>query len=283
MKKNTCKKCRLLFDGAFSNELNEEQKVFFDNHLRDCPQCCGEYDGMTAALNFMKKKEQGEPGAVFWEGYRERLEQRMTEENVLPVEQEKKSRFFLPVFESISSFFRGLPTWGLQAAGALAFLLIGIFIGREFFAPAVDTTHQPLPMFASRPGPVPELIHRTQRFVERSRVMLLAIINSDAGSEEAYTLDMPYQQQLSKELVSQAAEIKNGLDIPGQRRLRELVADLEVILLQIANIDSGLDTSAIELIKDGENIRGVLFKIRLLDMRRYSKKEVKTGTNSKKI
>jgi hypothetical protein len=50
---------------------------------------------------------------------------------------------------------------------------------------------------------------------------------------------------------------------PGQRRLRELVADLETVLLQIANLESGNDLEAVEFVKQGVENRGLLLKINL--------------------
>jgi len=115
-----------------------------------------------------------------------------------------------------------------------------------------------------------ELVQRTQNYIERSKTMLLAIVNFDQENDDPFTLGLPYQRQVSQELVQEAAWIKSGLADSRERRLQELVTDLEVILLQIANLEAESDLEAIELVKDGVENRGILLKINLADMRRSS-------------
>lgn len=271
---NECKKIKNLFDGAYCNELDEEQKNFFKNHLKDCSNCRSEYDEMTTMLNFMKKKVRIDHGPAFWNSYWERLADRMKKEEVLPLRSEKKRRNLFPTLHFNLK-------WVFQAAAAVALLIFGIFIGREIFPPAAgpDTRTDRQPLLASRKGSTEELIYRTRHFIDRSRLILLAVVNFDPETEDTYTLNFPYQQEVSKELVQQARSIKNDLDDSGQRRLKDLVNDLEVILLQVANLDHGSDLSAIELIRDGAEIRGVLFKIRLIEMHQTINKQKR----SKKI
>jgi hypothetical protein len=96
--------------------------------------------------------------------------------------------------------------------------------------------------------------------------VLLALVNYNPATEDPYALNLPYQKQVSQELVMQAGGLKSDLKKPGQRRLRGLVADLETILLQIANLESENDLEAVEFVKQGVENRGVLFKINLSEM-----------------
>ena len=50
--------------------------------------------------------------------------------------------------------------------------------------------------------------------------------------------------------------------------LRALIDDLEVILLQIANLEAEHDVPAIELVRSGVDRRGILLKIQVEQMRR---------------
>jgi hypothetical protein len=81
-------------------------------------------------------------------------------------------------------------------------------------------------------------------------------------------LDLPFQKQVSQELVSQAGDLKSDLKDPSQRRLRKLVVDLETILLQIANLESKNDLEAVEFVKQGVENGGLLLKINLNEMGR---------------
>jgi len=48
----------------------------------------------------------------------------------------------------------------------------------------------------------------------------------------------------------------------------ELIEDLEVILLQIANLDEKPDKTTLQMISRGIESRGILFQIRMSDFRR---------------
>ncbi|UCH94174.1 MAG: zf-HC2 domain-containing protein [Candidatus Aminicenantes bacterium] len=273
---NQCKQSKDLFDEALCKELNKEQKLFLENHLRECPKCRSEFQEANAMLNFMKKRVRQEPEPAFWDGYWERLRDRMEKENLVHARSEKKRKTFFQFFQ----FLNFSPRWVVQAAAAVVLVVIGIFIGREIFPPSSTAgpgkqIDQP-PVFTSRFEPGTELFQRTHNFIERSKVILLAMVNFDPKTEDAYVLNLPYQQRISRELVQQASGLKNQLSNLQQRQLRELITDLEVILLQVANLESGSDISAIELVKNGVKIRGVLFKIQLTDIRQSINKKSKT-------
>ncbi len=248
---------------------SSKQKLFLENHLQDCLKCRSEFDETTSMLNFMSKKVRIEPEANFWEGYWTRLAERMEKEEVLYPKIEKKRKPFFPSLNLI-------PRWTFQAVTAVVLVVLGIFIGREVFPPSGSKIQkdQP-PLLVSKLEPGPELILRTRNFIERSKVILLAISNFDPETEDPFVLNLPYQQKVSKELVQQAGWIKKELAGLRQRRLRELVSDLEVILLQVANLESEPGISTIELVKNGVKIRGVLFKIQLTDIRRSISKKNK--------
>lgn len=260
---NPCKQCKDMFDEALCRELNKEQKLFLENHLHECPQCRSELEEANAMLSFMRKKVRQEPGPAFWDNYWEKLQDRM--------ENEKKRKTFSQFFQSLN--FR--PRWPVQAAAALVLVVIGIFIGRWIFPPAKEPVKQPgqPPVLVSGYEPGTKLHYRTRNFIERSKVILLAMTNFDPKTENSYVLNLPLQQKISRELVQQAGGLKNELAGPDQGQLRELISDLEIILLQVANLDSDSDISAIELVKNGVKLRGILFKIQLSDIRQSINKK----------
>lgn len=271
---NQCKQCKDLFDEALCKELNKKQKLFLENHLQECPKCRSEFEEANAMLNFMRKKVRQEPGPTFWDDYWENLQDRMEKENVLHAKSKKRRKTFSQIFQSLNFS----PRWLVQAAAALVLVVIGIFIGREIFPPSKDPGKQieRSPVLESGYEPGTKLYHRTHNFIERSKVILLAMINFDPKTEDSYVLNLTHQQRISRELVRQAGGLKSELADPDQRQLRELISDLEIILLQVANLDSDSDISAIELVKNGVKIRGVLFKIQLTDIRQSINKKRKS-------
>ena len=81
-------------------------------------------------------------------------------------------------------------------------------------------------------------------------------------------LNLTRQQEIARELIDESSALKAELTDADQRLLRVLIDDLEVILLQIANIEAGYDVPAIEMVKSGVDRRAILLKINLTEMRR---------------
>ncbi len=261
-----CKKCQDLFGEAFYEELNAEQKNFLESHIRVCEECESEYDEITSTLKVMEKRARPEPEQAYWNGYWNRLARRMEEEKTLT-----------PKSESWWRAFTFAPKWAFQTAAALLLVFLGVFFGRMFFSAAVSDTKQAhRPGLISQQGPGVELASRTQNYIERSKLMLLALVNFDPETEDSYALNLPYQQQISKELVQEASFLKSKLADSGQRRLENLIIDLEVILLQIANLESEYDFEVIDIVKEGVNRRGILMQINLTDIRRSIQKKNKS-------
>lgn len=109
---------------------------------------------------------------------------------------------------------------------------------------------------------------RTWQYLDRSKVLLLGIVNADSAQADPALLNLPRKQALARDLVSEAAQLQTELNSPEQQRLQALVRDLEVILLQIANLEAHHDLPAIEMVRNGVERRGLLFKINLEAMQR---------------
>jgi hypothetical protein len=69
----------------------------------------------------------------------------------------------------------------------------------------------------------------------------------------------------------EAAALKKELG-GADRRLERLLSDLEIILIQIANLEPDAGGSAIEVIRAGVEDGDILFKIRLNEARRPPEK-----------
>jgi len=259
-----CKKCRALLVGALYGELPRKEKDLFERHIAACPACAAEFKALTGTLKTMDERLRPEPGQDFWEGYWDRLSRRMEGEKA-PGAAAPAAR---PLKAFSGSFWSFRPRWAFQTAAALVLILAGIFIGRTVFSP------RQAPLEASRTaGQTPAVppgesdpVLRARNYVDRSKLVLLALVNYDPASEDPYGLDLPYQKQVSKDLIRQAGAIQSDLKDPSQRRLRQLVADLETILLQIANLESENDLEAVDIVKQGVESRGLLFKINLSEM-----------------
>ena len=267
---NNCRKCRSMFIEALYSELNLEQKNWFETHLQSCPKCAEEYQKISTTMGVMNQRTRTEPDKFFWEGYWDKLVDQM--------EAEEKSVSRMGVWWQ--RFWQSMnfqPSWTYRVATAVALIAIGVFIGKFYFGRPVSQ-HVETIQTAQAPSTAVEqasLLQRTDRYIERSKVLLLGLINFDPDSEDIYGLDMPYQKQISRELIQEANSLKEELSDPAQRQLRELIEDLKITLLQIANLESEHDLSGIDLVKSGVDRRGILLKINL--------EEMQEGVSSKKV
>jgi hypothetical protein len=255
-----CKKYKDMLVDALYEELSSEDKPVFEKHLEECVKCRQEYEEMSATMETMSQRVRPESEAEFFDGYWNRLAERMDRERVIHATKAKW-------WESLFSRKIGhMPRWAYQAVASIILVFVGIFLGRMFFTPG-QVTDQPSTMVQtlSQPDPQINVSQRAFDYIQRSKLIVLAISNFDSENQDPYALDLPYQQQVSRELVQEASWLKEELSGRRNRRLQELVSDLEVILLQIANLEEESDMSTIELVQDGVKSRGILFKIHLAD------------------
>ena len=243
-----CRYWRRRVPEAVYGELDARTREALERHLADCADCSGLHDGMAAAVRKMAVRPAPDRPPDYWEDYWDRLQQRMAREAGA---RPGPRRAFT------------LPRWAYGAAGALAILVLGIFIGRTFFLPPTEPV---LTARAVSPDLAP-LPLRASRYLKRSRVLLLAVVNSDLQAEEYFSLSLPLQKKTSEQLVKEAAALKKDLG-SSDRRLERLITDLETILLQIANLRPDPDPAAVEFIKEGIESGDILFKINLNEARR---------------
>ena len=260
---DSCRKIQALFIDAFYDGLNSDQKRDFDAHIRTCPDCASTFAKLSSTLEIMGRRQRPEPETVFWTGYWDRLSARLEA-------TEKAKQPSTAWWKRLNQTLTLQPNWVIGAAAAVGMILIGMFIGKLVFNPR-DLNRQMSGSMAessSQNGEMVALDNRTGEYLHRSKVLLLGLINFDPELEDSYTLNLPYQQEISQSLVQEAALLKDALKGSAQKQLIELITDLEVILLQIANLELGYDLSAIEMVKSGVDRRGVLLKINLEEMRR---------------
>ncbi len=257
-----CKKCLPLFLEYFYGKLDDSKKKFFEEHMSVCEKCQSAFAEMEAVLQFTSKRVRPEPPEEFWDSYEKRLARRIEKEEAAQVDHES-------FWEKLGRRFSAAPKWTFQAAAAVALIVIGVFIGRALFSPQVPGVQHAYqrPDIAIPQEPEAALIQRSKDYIERSKLILLALVNFDPSAEDPYALNLPYQKQVSQELVEEAGFLKKELAESDQERLENLIASLEIILLQIANLESENDLDAVTLVRDGINTQGILMEIHLTDLR----------------
>lgn len=265
---NSCRKFKSRILEDLYGELGPAEKARLDRHLDSCPQCASEKLTLQSTLKLMDQRLRPDPGPEFWDGYWDRLSRRILWESI---EEGGHPSLARRVVRSLDR----LPRWSLQAAGAAALLLVGILVGSRLVAPPGGAGKGQATAAAVPAGAVIQ----AENFIERSKVLLLGLVNYDPATSDAYAFDLGRKKTVSRDLAAEAPALRRALTDRSQNRLRELVGDLEVIMMQIANLGAGQDVEGVELVKQGVNDRGIFLKIDLDRMGRDARGATPPGSS----
>lgn len=253
----SCKKIKRLFPKAINNELSGREMKLLNKHLENCSACKDELAGLQHTLETMKTYKSPEPEKQFIDDLWI---------NILPElkkEPPGQSSTRITIIKSIIEFI--IPrSPAYQIAGAVSILIIGILIGRYVFSNNgfINT----IPSNKAAISGTNVIQAKAENYIDRSKVLLMGLMNFDPAIDDAETINLQMQKSISRELLTYAADLKSGMNQSSQNNLKELITDLEFILLQIANLESEQDIAGIELVKQGVDRRGIFLKINIHEM-----------------
>lgn len=251
-----CRKYRNLMVDALYDGLPAEARKDFDKHLAVCTKCSQEYARLQGTLTVLSRKEQPQADSGYWQNYWQRLSGRLHDE---------------PDRAVISNWLGGLirpaqprsPTW-IGAAAAILILLTGIFIGREIAITGIDRKDSEIAaagVFA--PGTMLEFNRLAERYLERSKTLLLGLGNFDHDEDDLEMFDFPLYQYVSQEVVRQGRVLRDHPVAFSNEQIQRLISELEPIFLQLANSEDESLEWTIQLIQNGMENHAILLKINL--------------------
>lgn len=295
----TCDRYHAWMVEAIYQELDDARRSEFEDHVHACADCTALFAELQATAETMNQRRRPDPGPEFWNGYWQRLQQRVAREGSAVVDASRFARR------------RSLGSWGYRVAAVVAVLAAGVWIGRTVFAPSgVDApqvavepvrddsparSEEPRDSAVTRPdseaqlarddvkaplpidSPAGERTSESQgrptdagvvlassdeeahRYIERSQLLLLAVLN---GPDDAAHYGA--QRERAGELVRVASSVREG---SSDRRVQELVGQLELILREIAHLEENSDVDAVDVIRNRVDREGVLLRINLEQMR----------------
>ncbi len=259
-----CEITRSRFADALYGELDPEAQKKFTQHLESCSSCAGEFSKLQQTLSIMDERVRIEPETSdserFWETLRPKLEP-----------ERQPTLIFRPAFR--------VPAWS-YAVAAVLLVAVGIFIGRRYSsvtepaAPAASVATSTVPAAVSD-----STTRQALAYLERSRNLLLGVTNLDEQS--AGSFDLASSRQASRKLIEQGNVLTVALNRPSQQLMRQLVQDLQIILLQLANIEVRPGVPAIELVKKGVDQKSILLKINLEEMRAMAGQPSKVASDKR--
>lgn len=214
-------------------ELSESEKSELESYLENHSDLRRERETYHRTRLAMDTRTPPDPGDLFWHGFTDRLETRMKSEAA-------SDRPF--------SFTRGAIRIALATA---AVLVIGFFAGRASKQSAEDVPFsQPV---------AHELTRRTADFLARSETLLIGFANEP--DVRAFGLEAP--RRLSVRLLADGDALRRSMSSADQVQVSRLVADLQAVLRQIANLETDQDALGLDLIQTGMVHGDLLFRINI--------------------
>lgn len=265
----SCKKYKTRLVAKAFGDLDTAEERELQNHLATCAACRDTLAEMQQALDTVGMPHRPEMPDHFWEGYWHRLVQRM-EKETQPAPNSLAERVWEWLREKWSRQPLLLPL--ARTAGVLALLILGVVIGHYWWpretAPVAEVT----------PPPVAAMPARASQWLDRSEILLVGIMNEDLS--DPGQIDFSHQRAISRHLVTEARTLSQELDPSAHRQLIQLIGQLELVLLQIANLDAEQDLSGVELVRDGIAREGLLLKINIAEIVRQAPSDRASGTKS---
>lgn len=247
-----CNNFQKRLSAYIDNNMSDVERLDVETHLRDCAKCSSEYEAFKLMQTEASKLEKAKAPEYLWENIEAQLYAQ--KEGIFI----KISNKFSKLKEKIKGSLR-IPIRVIRIAGFATILLMGVVIARYFF-PSI--LHDDFHSKAINEKVNYQLINqRTGKYIEKSKILLLGIINFDDTQEAR--IDLSKEKRISNQLIHEAAFLKENLPHRRNERIKQLVSDLELILLEIANIEEQEDIENIELIKSGIDRKGLLLKINL--------------------
>ena len=273
-----CRTYKKLMAEKLAGEISEQNAARLEQHLQRCSKCAEAYASMLDTLDVMQRKPRPEMEPEFWDSYYARLKARMAREESAEASITTLSR--RKIFNLHWS-----PAFTIATVAAV--FIFGIVIGRFVMMPGLAPSHRTV-------APTQEAFsaqaidYRTSQYFEKSKVLLLGLVNADTDEFQNGDNVLTQQRTTSQNLIREASFLKENLSTTRQRRLKNLISELEIILLEIANLEEQADVPGIEMIKSSIERKGILMKINIQEMNARllestDQKELSDRTNRSRI
>lgn len=236
---------RLVLD--LYGELSTSERRELDAYIERHPELREDRDAYARTLADMDTRERPDPGDLFWHTFADRVEERLSTSGTVP----RSSR-------------RSAPLW--TALGAAAVLAIGFFAGRA----SKETIAPPRVQTAASPT---GLDTRTATYLARTETILLGFANAAAGR-----IDLDAPKDLSARLLADGDAIRRDMSDADAAQIADLIADLQAVLRQIANLEGSQDALGLDLVRAGVTDGDLLFRINLEQIRAIRTEASRTAT-----
>jgi hypothetical protein len=258
-------------------EVSDQLRTEIESHLSVCKRCLGELESLREATKLLDSnlsRPSEYRNELYWQHFADKVDRRIESD----ARDTKDGSIIQQILEA---FTQHRKPFGIGFASALTIVMIAFGVWRMWLrnpepqeTASYKTTHE---------ASTHESVHaqkvsmdlRAQDYLEQSKVLLIGLMNTDTKSLASSGMLLRREQEVSRQLVAESGDITSKLNDPSQRRMKELISDLQLILIQIANLGTRHDLPGVEIIKGGIEHNDILFKINLEEIQRSSKSVVK--------
>ncbi len=233
-------------------ELSTQDQRRVEEHLTGCKRCMAAAETIQKLVNAVPVspvRASDKRPDLYWNSFSYNVINRIRrEEQSEPVRKVAFSEYLRSVFvhqrRTLVTLTAGVVivsgivlTWQMQQSGQQ--------VTQQGGSIAVD-------------GQTPTLQARYSRYLRKSQVLMVGLMNMKQESGEH--LDLSAERDLSRQLVDEARYLhEQNID----EHAKQLIRDLEKILIELANIEEQHDVPDVEILRAGIRQENLLFKIRM--------------------
>jgi hypothetical protein len=254
-----CTRARRFGVLAAYQELTSKQELWLAVHRARCSDCAVFLDEIRSTLASIPKSTYHRAGTAFLESLWPRIAAGLSTKPPLGAKFQRRWSTHFPAGRRI----------GYAFAFAAVMLTVGIVIGR-YFTPVSEDERQIAEQRVAQIKAEKELldqIHRTREYLDRTRTLLLGILNRDPTFPQSDLGDIRKEQEVSKRLVLEGRGLRAELTGDHQGLQRLLIEEIEALLIQLTNLEEYRADAEIRRIQNRVEQRGILLKIAIEDMK----------------
>ncbi|MBD3373396.1 hypothetical protein GF406_00035 [candidate division KSB1 bacterium] len=248
----SCREYEKMFLEAYYKEIQPYYKEQFDKHVTNCARCKEGYSQLCTALDEASRLSRPDLSSEYWQQYWKRLEKKLSSTSSTQWVIEKRKIHWQ------------IPDLNLRMAAVAIAVTFVLFLATVLFFRPFRIEEEPI--LSSESVKVDEVKSsinaQIYNYLNRSKVILMSLVNLE--DNEVLEIDFQQHQKLSSALLGESKQLRQKID--SQDRVMNLVDDLDLVMMQIANQDSRLDKESVELIRSSVENKELLFKINIEKM-----------------
>jgi len=256
----TCIRFQGMMAEALYEELRRSERNLLDEHLSVCSACAQEFNSLSSVMNRLDQRRHPEMSDQFWADFTPGIMDKIdaTERTGTRSGIQSGSHWFWDKL-NLWRDFKIAPRLLLYPAAALLLIVSGISIGRYLSGPTDGKLRNDNVAAVADVGP-----EMTEHF-ENLRPMLTDYSNytpSESFDQEGGKVTV--NRKIVKQLMVQNYLLKKAVNRSGDASLKQLMDDLELILLELSNAGSGEEQKqTMEAVRGLLDRNDVLFKMKV--------------------